>query len=76
MEKKTWEPNDNQKRFMEGLANEAEGLTLAELNAKLGTEIKTGSINTLLTKGLVIADGEKEIIVQAKRKVKIYRLAK
>ena len=73
---KTWTPNETQRDFMKGLADAPDGLTLAEINAKLGKEIKTGSINTLLTKGLVIADGEHEIVVQAKRKVKVYKLAK
>ena len=71
-----WEANDTQKLFMEALKDEADGLTLAEINAKLGKEIKTGSINTLLSKGLVVADGEREVVVQAKRKVKVYKLAK
>ena len=73
---KKWTANEIQRNFMKGLEGEVEGLTLAEINAKLGTNIKTGSINTLISKGLVIADGEKEVIVQAKRKVKVYKLVK
>lgn len=69
-----WTPNKNQKAFMEALEGVEEGLTLSEVNEKLGTEIKTGSINCLLTKGLVEADGEREVMVLTKKKVKVYKL--
>jgi hypothetical protein len=69
-----WTPNKNQKAFMEALEGVEEGLTLSEVNEKLGTEIKTGSINCLLTKGLVEADGEREVMVMTKKKVKVYKL--
>lgn len=71
-----WTPNKNQKAFMEALEGVEEGLTLAEINEKLGTEIKTGSINCLLTKGLVETDGEREVMVLTKKKVKVYKLVR
>ena len=71
-----WTPNKNQKAFLEALEGVEEGLTLSEVNEKLGTEIKTGSINCLLTKGLVEADGEREVQVLVKKKVKVYKLVR
>lgn len=71
-----WTPNKNQKAFMEALEGVEEGLTLAEINEKLGTDIKTGSINCLLTKELVETIGEREVMVLAKKKVKVYKLVR
>ena len=74
MANSNWTPNKTQKSFMEALAEHEEGLTLSEVNEKLGTEIKTGSINCLLAKGLVETDGEREVQVMVKKKVKVYKL--
>ena len=46
-----WTPNANQKKFLEVLSNEPR--TLAELGELAGVEFKTGSINTLVKKGLI-----------------------
>ena len=74
MAQSNWTPNKTQQSFMEALADEENGLTLSEVNEKLGTEIKTGSINCLLAKGLVETDGEREVQVMVKKKVKVYKL--
>ena len=66
--------NDKQKAFLAALAD-TEGLTLAEASEKTGIEIKSGSINTLTKKGLVAIVGEREILVDTKRKVKVFALA-
>ena len=50
----TWQPNETQKLFMSALAD-GQVKSLKQINAVLGTNIVTGSINTLLTKELVIA---------------------
>jgi len=75
---KTWTPNELQKSFMNALADGKE-LTLAEVSEVVGKEIKTGSINTLISKGLVISNkGAREIVCPhcgAKRKVATYKLA-
>ena len=75
---KTWTPNETQKLFMNALADGKE-LTLAEVSEVVGREIKTGSINTLISKGLVISNkGAREIVCShcgAKRKVATYKLA-
>jgi len=75
---KTWTPNELQKLFMNALADGKE-LTLAEVSEVVGKEIKTGSINTLISKGLVISNkGAREIVCPhcgAKRKVATYKLA-
>ena len=72
---KAWSANAKQKKFMDALADGKE-LTLAEISALVGEEIKSGSINTLVSKGLVTHGEDKEIVVTAKRKVKTYKLAK
>jgi hypothetical protein len=75
-QKSNWVANKTQKAFLEALEGVEEGLTLSEINEKLGTEIKTGSINCLLTKGLVETDGEREVQVLVKKKVKVYKLVR
>lgn len=76
MAQSNWTPNKTQQSFMEALADAENGLTLSEVNEKLGTEIKTGSINCLLAKGLVETDGEREVQVLVKKKVKVYKLVR
>lgn len=48
---KKWTMNDTQKAFLNALANG--GLTLEQVNNGRETEIKTGSINTLISKQYV-----------------------
>lgn len=75
---KTWTPNETQKLFMGALADGSEK-TLAEISTQVGKEIKTGSINTLVSKGLVISKPKAREIVCAycghKYKVATYKLA-
>lgn len=59
MANKTWTMNETQKAFMGVLANYPDGVTMFELKMA-GHDFKTGSINTLITKGLVVTDGEKD----------------
>lgn len=49
-----WTPNETQKIFMEALAD-GTVKSLKQINNALGKEIKTGSVNTLITKGKVIS---------------------
>ena len=59
MANKTWKMNDTQKQFVETLESYENGATLFE--SKLaGKEFKSGSINTLISKGIVEIDGERE----------------
>ena len=53
-----WTPNETQKLFLGALAD-GQMKSLRQINAELGKEIKTGSVNTLITKGYVesVADG-------------------
>lgn len=84
MAQKTWTMNETQKAFMEVLAQYAEGVTMFELKLA-GKEFKTGSINTLITKGLVVTDGEREfecevvyngvVVGKVTKTGKVYRLA-
>ena len=54
MAKTTWTMNDTQKAFLNALANG--GMTLEQVNNGRETEIKTGSINTLIGKGFVTTE--------------------
>lgn len=68
---KEWQPNPTQKLFLE-TAKANPGCTLAELSEIAGVKFASGCINTLVNKGLVNNENEKEVIVQAKRKVRVY----
>lgn len=59
MAQNTWKMNETQKAFMDVLANYADGVTMFELKLA-GYNFKTGAVNTLITKGLVVTDGERE----------------
>ena len=81
-----WQPNEKQKLFMDTLRGSDGPLTLAEVSEIVGQEIKSGSINTLIAKGLVItSDTEYECLIvrkdngkvvgSTKKSVKAYALA-
>ena len=72
-----WTPNPTQSRFLKALAGEQKPLTLKEISEKLGVELKSGSINCLVTKGLVVTEDVEVVeVVKRKKKVKAYHLAK
>lgn len=52
-----WEMNDTQKEFVKILRENPDGLTLREIKKNYGKEFKSGSINTLASKGIVNTDG-------------------
>lgn len=52
MAENKWTANETQRQFMGALSKD-NYLSLKQVNAKLGKEIKTGSINALKGKGLV-----------------------
>lgn len=55
---KVWEMNAVQKEFVELVKANPEGVTLFELGLE-GKAFKTGAINTLLTKGILVNAGER-----------------
>ena len=59
MAQKNWKMNDTQKAFMGVLANYPDGVTMFELKLA-GHDFKTGAVNTLITKGLVVTDGDRD----------------
>ena len=59
MGNKTWEMNKTQKDFVEAIKGYENGVTLFELKLA-GKEFKSGSVNTLISKGIVEIAGEKE----------------
>ena len=83
MANKTWEMNAIQKDFVAVLKDYENGITLFELKLA-GKEFKTGSINTLIGKGIVEIAGEREfacevvyngqVVGKATKSGKIYRL--
>ena len=81
----TWTMNETQKAFMNVVGTYADGVTMFELKLA-GYDFKTGSVNALVTKGLVSTDGEREfkcdvvyngVVVGTQTKVgKVYRVVK
>lgn len=65
-DKKQWEPNETQKSFVKILKDNAEsypdGMTLREIKKVSGVAFKTGSINTLKSKGVVNTDGKRDFV--------------
>ena len=82
---KTWTMNDAQKRFVEILNEHPEGITLFELKLQ-GIEFATGSINTLIKKGYVSTETEKQfacdivyngqVVGHTTKSGKVYKLVK
>ena len=54
-----WEMNDNQKAFVELVKGYENGVTLFELKLA-GYDFKTGTVNPLLTKEILVNAGERE----------------
>lgn len=58
-----WTPNEKQKDFLEILSNYSEPVTLAQIESDTGKKFATGTINTLVSRNLVItSDTEIEFI--------------
>lgn len=55
------------------LKESGESMTLAEISAVAGMDLKTGHLSSGRAAGLIGADGEKEIEVLVKKRVKTYR---
>ena len=80
-----WSANDTQKLFMETLKGADGALTLAEVSEIVGKEIKSGSINTLIGRGLVqtedvtyecniVRKDNGKVVGSTKKTVKAYKL--
>ena len=83
--------NETQKDFMDTLKDFGRAVTLIEIEARTGKTFKTGTINTLVTKGLVTTEDtdveyketkvfkfdDKELVTEATKTVtrKAYKLA-
>lgn len=65
-DRKQWEMNETQKSFVKILKDNLEaypdGMTLREIKKVSGIAFKTGSINTLKSKGIVDTDGKREFV--------------
>lgn len=62
MADRKWEPNETQNEFLKILGENPDGLTLREIAKKTGKVFKSGSINTLSSKGLVDSDGVRTFV--------------
>lgn len=62
MEKKIWQPNETQTQFINILKEYPAGATLKDIALDKGVNFKTGSVNTLVSKGLVeVSDSEVKV---------------
>lgn len=66
--------NDTRKAVLDVLANAEAPMTLAEISAAAGMDVKTGSINALVTAGVINKAGTKSMPKVVKAKVGTYRL--
>lgn len=83
MANKTWSMNDTQRQFVEVLKSYDNGVTLFELKLA-GKDFKSGSVNTLISKGIVEIAGEREfncdivyngvVVGHSTKTGKVYRL--
>lgn len=81
---KEWKPNENQAKFLKVLESYPDGATLSDILVDKGIEFKTGSINSLVSKGMVATTETERVSDIVYRgvaigvktdKVKKYRLA-
>ncbi len=68
-----FKPNDNDRLIVDALRGEAEGLTIAGINAKMGSEIKAAHITHALMGGFIESCGEVTDYVLKTRPVTTYR---
>ena len=61
MAKNVWTMNDTQKAFMAEVSKYEDGVTIFELKMA-GHDFKSGSINTLISKGYVEVVGDREFV--------------
>ena len=66
--------NETRKSVLEALANAQEPLSLAEISALIGKDVKSGSTNALVAAGLIKVVGEKEVQVVRTVKVNAYAI--
>lgn len=80
-----WTPNEKQQLFLKALKEADGALTLAEVSEIVGQEIKSGSINTLIAKGMVetedtvyecdiVRKDNGKVVGSTKKTVKAYKL--
>ena len=84
MSKQNWKPTETQKLFLDVLAD-GNAYTLVEISEKVGSKIKSGSINTLISKKIVqtedvvyecniVRKDNGSVVGTTKKSVKAYRL--
>ena len=82
---KVWKPNENQKAFLEALANYDRPVSLMEIAVDSGVRFASGVVTPLVKRGLVVANDTEVIcdivfkgvkVGEKKNPVKAYILAK
>lgn len=71
----TFTPNDNDRLIVDALRGEADGLTIAGINAKMGSEIKPAHITHALKGGFIESCGEVEVFKAKTRPIAVYTYA-
>lgn len=76
---KDWTPNEKQKKIVDFLkAHKGETFTLAELSTATGEELKSGTINVLTAREIIISHKDARTLVCEccghKRKVSTYEI--
>ena len=86
MSQNNWSMNDKQKKFVEILKENPEGISLYGIESKYGIKFATGTINVLKTKGIttseevayecnVVRVDNGQVVGKTFRKVSLYKLA-
>lgn len=82
---KVWKPNENQKAFLEALANYDRPVSLMEIAVDSGVRFASGVVTPLVKRGLVVANDVEVVcdivfkgvkVGEKKNAVKAYILAK
>lgn len=86
MSQNNWSMNDKQKKFVEILKENPEGISLYDIESKYGIKFATGTINVLKTKGTttskkvvyecnIVRVDNGQVVGKTSKKVSLYKLA-
>lgn len=86
MSQNNWSMNDKQKKFVEILKENPEGISLYDIESKYGIKFATGTINVLKTKGITTSEevayecnivrvDNGQVVGKTSKKVSLYKLA-
>lgn len=64
--------NDLRKNVIEVLKNASAPMTLDEISTAVGTPVKTGTTNAMVSAGVIVKAGDREVLKPSTRKVATY----